>query len=580
MDRVATGPPASQDERSFEQQLRDLNEALMVSSVHQHELTDNAEKAEAIARESEARFRTLFELVPVAVYSCDVAGVIQQFNRRAVELWGREPVLSDPNQRFCGSFKMFRSDGSLMPHDQCPMAEVVSGKIPEVSDAEVVIERLDGSRITAVVNIRPMKNQFGKITGAINCFYDISDRAEFERERATLLANEQVLRMDAEAANRSKDLFLATLSHEVRTPLNAILGWATILRDGRSTATDIQEGLEVIERNCKAQAQLIEDMLDISRIVSGKMQLQICSCELAKIIIAAVDVVRPAADAKGVRLITTFDAADSQVSCDTNRIQQVIWNLLSNAVKFTPAGGTVRITLTRENSAAQICVSDEGLGIDPEFLPFVFDRFRQADSSTRRKLGGLGLGLSIVKQLVELHGGTVSAESAGEGHGATFTVNLPFQAIYTGETEAEVTRRADKVPTAKLAPNRLGGLRVLVVDDEPDVRRLLVKVLGEAGAIVTAVDSVAAALAAVKISHPNVLVSDIAMPVHDGYDLIRHVRATGLTATDLPAVALTAFAHKEDQRQALLAGFQIHVSKPVNPHDLTAVVASLCGRTG
>jgi PAS domain S-box-containing protein len=580
MKSVTTGPPASQDDRSFEQQLRDVNEALIVSSVHQHELTDNAEKAEAIARESEERFRTLFELVPVAVYSCDIAGVIQQFNRRAVELWGREPVLGDPNQRFCGSFKMFHSNGSLLPHDQCPMAEVVSGKIPEVCDAEVVIERLDGSRITAVVNIRPMKNQLGEITGAINCFYDISDRAEFERERAALLANEQVLRMDAEAANRSKDLFLATLSHEVRTPLNAILGWATILRDGRSTASDIQEGLEVIERNCKAQAQLIDDMLDISRIVSGKMQLQICSCELAKIIIAAVDVVRPGADAKGVRLITTFDAADSQVSCDQNRIQQVIWNLLSNAVKFTPAGGTVRITLARENSAAQICVSDEGLGIDSEFLPFVFDRFRQADSSTRRKLGGLGLGLSIVKQLVELHGGTVSVESPGEGHGATFTVNLPFQAIYTGEAEAEVIRRPDKVATAKLAPNRLSGLRVLVVDDEPDVRRLLVKVLGEAGAIVTAVDSVAAALAAVKISHPNVLVSDIAMPVHDGYDLIRHVRATGLTAKDLPAVALTAFAHKEDQRQALLAGFQIHVSKPVNPYDLTGVVASLCGRTG
>jgi CheY-like chemotaxis protein/two-component sensor histidine kinase len=387
------------------------------------------------------------------------------------------------------------------------------------------------------------------------------------------------LRKEAEAANASKDLFLATLSHEVRTPLTAILGWVTILRDGKRSDADLQEGLEVIQRNCRDQAQLIEDMLDISRIVSGKMRLQICSCEWAEIIQAAIDVVRPAADAKGLRLVTALDPAESQTSCDKNRMQQVIWNLLSNAVKFTPPGGTVRVTLDFRNSTARIRVSDEGQGIHPEFLPYVFDRFRQADSSTRRKLGGLGLGLSIVKHIVEMHGGTVRAESAGEGHGAAFTVTLPIRPVFIDQDGDEAPSGPEDAVKVKLTPARLDGLRVLVVDDEADARRLLAKVFGAAGAIVTTVNSVTEALAAVTTMNPQILVCDIAMPTQDGYDLIRQVRASGLSAKDLPAVALTAFAHKEDQRRILLAGFQVHVSKPVNPYDLTGVVASLCGRS-
>jgi PAS domain S-box-containing protein len=699
------GPPAGEmgADRAYERQLREMNAALLISSVHQHELLEQAEKADALVRESEQRFRTLFDLVPVAVYACDAAGVIKQFNPYAAELWGRKPELGDTDKLFCGSFKLFRPDGSFMPHEQSPMAEVVYGRMPEARDAEVLIERPDGSRVTVVVNIRPVKNLGGEIVGAINCFYDVSERKRAEialktsevryrrlfetahdgilvldlltrritdvnpfvldlldyprdyfvgkelweigvfrdkeanqaameelREKGSLryedlplqdrngrihpveivanvyeeghqtviqckirdiserkrhegereahLANEQTLRLEADAANRSKDLFLATLSHEVRTPLNAILGWASILRSGKCSEADVQEGMEVIERNCKAQAQLIEDVLDISRIVSGKLQLQMRPCELVETINAAIDVVTPAARAKGLRLEADLNVDASRVSCDQNRMQQVVWNLLSNAVKFTPKGGMVRITLARESSSLRIQVSDEGQGISADFLPFVFDRFRQADSSTRRKLGGLGLGLSIVRQIVEMHGGTVRAESAGEGRGATFTVNLPVHAVCIDEGEGDAAGVIAATPGP--IPVRLDGLRVMVVDDEPDARRLLSKVLGEAGATVTAADSVEKALAELPSARPQVLISDIAMPGQDGFDLIRQVRDGGHSARELPAVALTAFAHHDDRQRALLAGFQMHVSKPVDPHDLTAVIASLAGRTG
>jgi PAS domain S-box-containing protein len=406
---------------------------------------------------------------------------------------------------------------------------------------------------------------------------DISARKRFEREREALLANEQAARMESEAANRSKDLFLATLSHEVRTPLNAIMGWATLLREGKRTEAEIHEGLEVIERNCKSQAQLIEDVLDVSRIVSGKMELNIQSGLLEQVIIDALNIVRPAADAKGIHLEKNFDPEAGPVSCDSRRMQQVVWNLLSNAVKFSPMGATVRVTLSREGSHVRIVVSDDGPGISEEFLPHVFDRFRQADSSTRRKLGGLGLGLSIVKHLVELHGGTVVAESAGLGSGSTFTVNLPVRAVSIPATDPVLpdVNLPDAVPAA-----RLDGLRVLVVDDEPDARRLLSKVLEEAGGDVTAVGSVSQALSVIAEVHPHVLISDIAMPDQDGHDLIRQIRATGRNAKDLPAIALTAFAHKDDRRRVLLSGFQVHVAKPADPFELTALVASLAGRTG
>jgi CheY-like chemotaxis protein/two-component sensor histidine kinase len=391
-------------------------------------------------------------------------------------------------------------------------------------------------------------------------------------------------KQEADEANRAKDMFLATLSHEIRSPLSAIVGWMQILQggtEGGCTDEEINEGLDVVERNARTMVQLMDDVLDVSRIVSGKVRLEVRPCELSEVIRAGIDVVRPAAQAKDITLYAQLDPAASRTSCDAARIQQVVWNLVSNAVKFTPKGGAVRVTLTREKTDLRIGVSDSGPGIEPELLPYVFDRFRQADSSTRRHFGGLGLGLSIVKHLVEMHGGTVQATSAGLGHGSTFTVLLPIHAVRmddSGEPGPEDDSQ-QSAPTA-LPLVRLDALRVLVVDDEPDARRLLVRVLQQAGAVVTAAASAVEAMGALDTANPEVLISDLAMPGQDGFDLIRQVRASGHQVKDLPAVTLTAFVRKQDCRKALLAGFQTHVPKPADPHDLTAVIASLAGRTG
>lgn len=412
---------------------------------------------------------------------------------------------------------------------------------------------------------------------------------QVERDREALLASEQASRQQAEAANRAKDVFLATLSHEMRTPLNAIVGWLNVLRHDDTGGKHFEEGLSVIERSTKAQVQLIDDVLDVSRIVSGKLHVAIGPCELTDVINAGVNAVRPAAEARGITLDVQLDPSASRASCDAVRIQQVVWNLVSNAVKFTPKGGRVGVTLTRQQSGIQIQVSDNGQGISAELLPRVFDRFRQADSSTRRAYGGLGLGLSIVKYLTEAHGGTVEAHSAGEGQGSTFTVRLPVRAVRIGEDDAEgemASKLGETGPegAAAVAASsplvRLDGLRVLVVDDEADARRVLVMVLEQAGAIVTLASSAREAVEVLPAARPDVLVSDLGMPEQDGFDLIRQVRDQGHDATELPAVALTAFVQKDDARLALLAGFQVHVPKPVDPHDLTSVIARLAGRTG
>jgi signal transduction histidine kinase len=410
-----------------------------------------------------------------------------------------------------------------------------------------------------------------------------------ERDRKELLANEQASRREAEEANQAKDVFLATLSHEMRTPLNAIVGWLSILRQEGTGTKHLQEGLKVIERNTRAQVQLIDDLLDVARIVSGKLRVDIQPCELAEVIIAGVNTTRTAAEAQGITFTMRLDPSASRAVCDSVRIQQVVWNLLSNAVKFTPKGGQVHVTLSREASSFQIQVSDTGQGISPDLLPHVFDRFRQADSSMRRKFGGLGLGLSIVKYIVEAHDGTVHVTSPGEGKGATFTVRLPIHAVRTGEQseEEEIAgnsgehERADSFHIAdRRPPVRLDGVRVLVVDDQADARRVLVMVLERAGAVVTTADSARAAIEAVPQARPDVLVSDLGMPDQDGLDLIRQLRDDGHGAKDLPAVALTAFVQKDDAQLALLAGFQAHLSKPVDPHELTTVIARLARGTG
>jgi hypothetical protein len=528
--------------------------------------------------QGEERYRTLFDLAPIAVYSCDASGVIRDYNNRAADLWGRKPAPGDTDERFCGSFKLYRPDGTFMPHEQCPMGDVLSGRVPGTQDAEVLIERPDGSRVIVIVNIAPLTNDRGEIIGAINCFYDVTARKEFEREHEELLAKEHASRMEAEAANRSKDVFLATLSHEVRTPLNAMLGWATILRKKQCTQAEIWEGIEVIERNCRAQAQLMNDALEVSRIISGKLRLEIKPCDLASVIYAAIDVVRAAADAKNIELSADIDPDVTSFSCDDVRMQRVVWNLLSNAIKFTPGGGHVEVALDREDSHVRVVVTDDGQGINRELLPYVFDRFRQAEGSTRRNLGGLGLGLSIVKHIVELHGGSVEANSDGEGHGATFIVHLPIPAVRIS-TAPPSDRSADNEERREHVAMLLDGLRILVVDDEADGRRLVGKILAEVGASIITAESVPEAMAALAIEPAHVLVSDLGIPDEDGFDLIRQVRDAGYTAQQLPAVALTAFANRDHADRALQCGFQIHVRKPVNAEDLIMDVARLAGRT-
>ncbi|HKQ51815.1 MAG TPA: ATP-binding protein [Pyrinomonadaceae bacterium] len=387
----------------------------------------------------------------------------------------------------------------------------------------------------------------------------------------------------AEEAARAKDEFLAVVSHELRTPLTAILGWARMLQTGTLDEKMAARALDAIERNAESQNQLIGDLLDFSRIISGRMRLDVGRVELAEVVAAAIDVVSPAAEAKGIRLQTTLDPNAGPVSGDRERLQQVMWNLLSNAVKFTPKGGRVQVRLARVNSSVEITVSDTGQGISPEFLPYVFDRFRQADQTTTRRQAGLGLGMAITKHLLELHGGTIRAESLGEGQGSTFVVKLPVMIVHRAEAAAEAAagqRHAheDRTQTAELA--RLDGVRVLVVDDERDARELLTTILAQSGALVTSAASAADALEQLPLAKPDLLVSDIEMADEDGYSLIRRVRALEEKnrGPRIPAIALTAHARSTDRLRALSEGFQMHMPKPVEPAELVLAIANLTHR--
>jgi CheY-like chemotaxis protein/nitrogen-specific signal transduction histidine kinase len=386
----------------------------------------------------------------------------------------------------------------------------------------------------------------------------------------------------AEEANRAKDEFLATASHELRTPLNAILGWARMLRSGQVDPSGYARGLETIERNATAQVQLIEDILDGSRIITGKLHLEIRPLDLTALVRAALDAVRPAADAKGIRLTTTIDPEAARVIGDPERLQQVVWNLANNAVKFTPKGGAVDVALVRSGTHIELLVTDTGQGIAPEFLPHVFERFLQAEGSTTRRHGGLGLGLALVRHLVEAHGGTVRAESEGKGRGARFVVQLPVQAVYQNDADPE---RARPTPTeaivAPAARPSLAEVTALVVDNEEDARDLIAMVLRANGAEVITAANAGQALEQLAERTPSVLISDIGMPDVDGYELIRRVRnLTGASGASVPAIALTAYSREQDRRLALEAGFQTHVSKPVDPDELVRVVAGLVSFVG
>jgi signal transduction histidine kinase/response regulator RpfG family c-di-GMP phosphodiesterase len=409
---------------------------------------------------------------------------------------------------------------------------------------------------------------------------EVAERKQAEEERARMLIREQAARAEAEQANRTKDEFLATLSHELRTPLTAILGWSHLLRTNRLDEGNIARALETIERNARAQSQLIDDLLDVSRIITGKLRLELHPVDLLPIIEAAIDSMRPAAEAKTIRFDVALEREASKVSGDANRLQQVVWNLFSNAVKFTPDGGSVTVRLERTDSHARITVSDTGQGIEPQFLPFIFDRFRQADGSTTRKHGGLGLGLAIVRHLVELHGGTIKVHSEGKGRGATFTIELPLRiGIRKSEMEAEAQPAPgeDAAQAFKLSPV-LKGLRILVVDDEADSRELITAVLAQCGAQVKDCESASEALDALQAWGPDLLISDIGMPVEDGYSLIKKIRALEEQQHGrIPAVALTAYASPEDRTRALAAGFQMHLAKPLEPEELVTVIASVAG---
>ena len=397
------------------------------------------------------------------------------------------------------------------------------------------------------------------------------------QQRAELLDAERRARAEVERISVMKDEFLATLSHELRTPLNAVLGWSGILLSRNKEDNETRRALETIERNARAQAQLIEDLLDMNRIVSGKIRLDVQRIDVAPIVEAALDAMRPSADGKAIVIRKTIDPNAGPVHGDPNRLQQVIWNLLTNAVKFTPKGGKIDVVVERVNSHIEITIHDTGIGIAPDFLPHVFERFRQADASSTRKYGGLGLGLSIVKQLVELHGGSVTVASEGEGKGATFVVSLPVRAFRESEPASREHPATPRVLRRAVdAEISLSGIVVLVVDDEPDARELLREALGDAGAEVVTASSAEEAIATLRSRQPTVIVSDIGMPNRDGYELIREIRALSpAEGGRTPAIALTAFARSEDRTRAMLAGYQVHISKPIEPQELVAAIKSL-----
>lgn len=437
-----------------------------------------------------------------------------------------------------------------------------------------------GLKSAMVVPLRARGKTFGAITfvaAESNRRFGPKDLsfAEDLANCAALAVDNASLFREAQQASRAKDEFLATISHELRTPLNAMLGWATLLQAPDMPEETRTRGLATIERNAKAQAQLIEDLLDVSRIISGKLRLDLGTVNLAGTIEAAVDAIRPAALTKGVRVQVAIDPTAARVTGDGARLQQVLWNLLSNGIKFTPSGGTVTVTLERVESHVEIQVSDTGIGIEPELLPHVFDRFMQANASTTRTQGGLGLGLAIVRHLVELHGGMVWVESSGAKKGSVFKIRLPMAAAaHPAQLDADV---ASSSPSAHEPPS-LEGLLILVVDDEDDTRGLLEEVLRRRGATVVSAASAEEALRAVQTRLPDVIVSDIGMPGEDGYSFIRKVRALTKNDRPVPAAALTAFARKEDRNRAMMAGFQAHVAKPVETEELLIVVASLAGR--
>jgi PAS domain S-box-containing protein len=446
--------------------------------------------------------------------------------------------------------------------------EALSGQVKVLSHSlhKFVLPGSDSAQMPQRGQIGPLVDD-DSVVGTITLIEDVSERVATERELRDRIATAEKARRQAENASRVKDEFLATLSHEIRTPLNAVLGWTRILRSRECDRATVERAMEVIERNASAQLTVISDMLDMARIATGKVRLDIADLDLSSIALAAIDVVRPAADAKGVRLSTDIAPGIPAVAGDRDRLLQVVWNLLSNAVKFTDGGGRVTVAVSADGGAVCLSVSDTGHGIPHAFLPQVFERFKQADASSARRHGGLGLGLALVRELVELHGGSVAVDSGGPGTGSTFTVLLPARPV--GAPPLRPPEQGD-------VPSALGGIRILVVEDDPDAREIMVRSVTDVGASVTAVASVTEALAVLQREplDADVVVTDIGMPGEDGYELLRQLRELpSERGGGLPAIAVTAYATGADRKRALQAGFAAHVSKPFAPATLISTIA-------
>jgi PAS domain S-box-containing protein len=537
-------------------------------------------RAEEALRSSEEKFRILADTAPVMVWISGTDKLCTFFNKPWLDFTGRaiEEELGDG----------WTEGVHQEDYDRCLEVYFKSFEAREPFEMEYRLRRHDGEYRWMLDHGIPRFSSGGEFLGYIGSLIDITERkwAEAEREE---LAREQVARAAAEAANRSKDEFLAMVSHELRSPLNAILGYTRMLRSCPVDRESINNVISIVERNAKAQLQIVEDLLDSARIIAGKLRIEPGPVDLVPVLEAAIDTARSAAEAKGVTLASDFGPLPEQVLGDPTRLQQIVWNLLTNAVKFTPERGRVELRMEGDADNVRITVSDTGKGIEPDFLPFVFDHFRQADPSSARRHGGLGLGLSLVKHLVELHGGTIAAESEGKGRGAAFTVSLPrrqFEFI-EGPPRAVAHREVRTEGAIMIDRNlSLEGMSVLVVDDQEEARELLVQALGEYGAQATAVSSGVEVLAYLSDppggKRPDALILDIAMPDEDGYTVLKKVRALeaaqGYAADQIPAIALTAYGRSEDRLRALQEGFQMHVTKPVEPAELAVVIASVTTR--
>ncbi|HEX8834379.1 MAG TPA: PAS domain S-box protein, partial [Abditibacteriaceae bacterium] len=523
------------------------------------------------AEQALANFAAIVDSSRDAIISKTPEGIITSWNNGAERIFG-----------YTAAEAIGRSILMIIPPeraDEEPRILARQGQGQATDHFETVRIRKDGQRIDVSITLSPIKDSAGNVIGISKIARDITERKQAEAERELLLSREQKAREEAESANRIKDEFLATLSHELRTPLNAILGWSSMISDGGLSEDDKVQGIEIIHRNARLQAQLVEDILDVSRIVTGKLRMDVQVVNLQTVIEDAVESMWPAINAKGIRFQRVLDSGASMVAGDPNRLQQVVWNLLANAIKFTPRAGRVQVRLERVNSHVEIIISDTGLGVDPAILPHIFERFRQADQSSTRSHGGLGLGLAIVRHVVEMHGGAVEADSPGLGMGTTFTVKLPIIATRSSEVSSQKAE-ARVHPTTSIGrgasfecPDVLRGLHVLVVDDDNDARGLVTTVLETCKAKVTIAACAAEALSKLQTSRPDVIVSDVGMPGEDGYSLIQKIRSLPAEqGGQTPAAALTAYARVEDRLHALRSGFQFHLSKPIEPAELVTVV--------